>query len=161
MSNEPVTTPRRSLRYTSPETSSSLSPRRPSDTTTIANVRPHTNGDQSYSTINHTSPTISPFLVAHVIQEPGSNNIGALPQINGQNHDRMETDIDSEDSRSDNQSHATADDSVENPRGGLQQNDGETMDTTPRSQIASGLQPALDEGRFLSSLHISSTELAK
>lgn len=148
MNNE-AASPRRHIRYTSPDTSTPHSPRRISDTATNHSVISSANGDQTFSTTDRTSPAISPFLVAHVLQGSEPNNTTAPPEINGQNHDRMEMDVDSDDSVSENQSHAVdavVEDATEAPNMAMRPADGETMDTTQDSPVALDSQQALDPG---------------
>ena len=148
MNNE-AASPRRHIRYTSPDTSTPHSPRRISDTATNHSVISSSNGDQTYSTTDRTSPAISPFLVAHVLQGSEPNITSAMPEINGQNHDRMDMDVDSDDSVSENQSHAVdavVEDATEVPNLTVQHADGENMDTTPDSPVALGSQQISDPG---------------
>lgn len=151
MNNEAVSS-RRNLRYTSPDASSSRSPRRISNTAASHNAIPVLNGDQTYPTADHTSPAISPFLVAHALQEPDPHNTTSHPEINGQNHDRMEMDVDSEDSASENQLPVVVGDNVEASTPTLQQVDGENMDTTPDSPVTLDSQQALHPGRLCFSI---------
>lgn len=140
-----ATSPRRHIRYTSPDTSIPHSPRRISDTAAGQGATPSSNGDH-YSTADRTPRAISPFLVARVLQETGSDSRAPLPEVNGQNHDRMDMDVDSEDSMSENQSHAAAQTATETPNLTVQQADGEIMDITPDSPVVSSPQPVLDSG---------------
>lgn len=134
---------RRHIRYASPDASAA---RRVNEPTLNNPVRSSPNGVSSYPTTNRPSPSISPFVISQVLQEPESRDAGILEEANGQNHDRMETDLNSEDTMSEFQSRGE----VEEPFGphaeGMQLEDGEIMDTTPDSPNESDLHQLLNPG---------------
>lgn len=139
---------RRHIRYASPDASAA---RRVNEPTLNNPVRSSPNGVNSYPTANRPSPSISPFVISQVLQEPDSRDAGIHDEANGQNHDRMETDLNSEDTMSEFQSHGE----VEEPFGPLgrsmQLEDGEIMDTTPDSPNEADLhQLSNPGGRFYS-----------
>ena len=143
LNNEP-TTQRRHIRYTSPDAST---PRRMNEQPVGNSVRSSPNGDNGYAAVNRTSPSISPFVISQVLQEPQSSNTDHPPEVNGQNHDRMETDMESEGSVSDIQpGEAGGEPDILPPLDEEQLEDGEIMDTTPDSPTASESHP-LDPGR--------------
>lgn len=140
--NNEATAQRRHIRYTSPEAST---PRRMNDQPAGNSVRSSPNGENGYAAVNRTSPSISPFVIAQVLQEPPSSNTNTPAQVNGQNHDRMETDMESEGSVSDTQSAEAGEPDVLPAVDEEQLEDGEIMDTTPDSPTASDNHP-LDPG---------------
>lgn len=144
MNNE-TAAQRRHVRYTSPDAST---PRRMNEAGTSNSVRSSPNGDSGFATMSRASPAISPFVISQVLQEPESSNTGPLPEVNGQNHDRMETDMESEGSQSENQSSEAVEELVpphaaESP---AQLEDGEIMDTTPDSPAAFDVHAPLEAG---------------
>lgn len=144
MNNE-TAAPRRHVRYTSPDAST---PRRMNETGANNSVRSSPNGENNFAALNRTSPAISPFVISQVLQEPESSNTDALPEVNGQNHDRMETDMESEGSQSENQSSEAVEELVQPSAAELaaQLEDGEIMDTTPDSPAALDVHTPLEAG---------------
>ena len=126
---------RRHNRYSSPE---AASPRRLNDSSANNSIRSSTNGESSFVVMNRTSPSISPFVMAQVRQDSVSGNTGNLPEVNGQNHDRMETDdVVSVRSEVEHRSPEGLEDSGElSAVEAVQLEDGEIMDTTPDSPAA-------------------------
>lgn len=143
MNAEPASQ-RRQMRYTSPDLSTPRSPRRMAETS-AAVVRASPNSDEGYSTIAHTSPTIPPFSAGQVVREEGTSASDILLEVNGQNHDRMETDMETDDSESDHQPHQGPE-SLEGPPGDA---NGEIMDMTPDSPTDDDSHPQLDAGNIL------------
>lgn len=135
---------RRHIRYASPDASAA---RRVNEPTLNNPVRSSPNGVNSYPTSNRTSPSISPFVISQVLQEPESRDAGILEEANGQNHDRMETDLNSEESLSEFQSHVEVEEPVGPLAGSMQLEDGEIMDTTPDSPNEADLHQLLNPGR--------------
>lgn len=135
---------RRHIRYASPDASAA---RRVNEPTLNNPVRSSPNGVNSYPTTNRTSPSISPFVISQVLQEPESEDAGILEEANGQNHDRMETDLNSEeDSMSEFQSHGEVEEPVGPLAGNMQLDDGEIMDTTQDSTNEADLRQLLNPG---------------
>lgn len=134
---------RRHIRYASPDASAA---RRVNEPTLNNPVRSSPNGVSSYPTTNRPSLSISPFVISQVLQGPESGDAGILEEGNGQNHDRMETDLNSEDTMSEFQSH----DEVEEPfgplAGSMQLEDGEIMDTAPDSPNEADLDQLFNSG---------------
>jgi hypothetical protein len=141
---------RRQMRYTSPDMSAPHSPRRTADHSGAV-VRASPNGDEGYAAINHISPSILPFSADQVERDAESTNADILVEVDGQNHDRMETDMETDDSEPDHQSHH----GPENPEGpsvvAAQEIDGEIMDMTPDIPPAAEPHHHLDAG--MSHLH--------
>ena len=144
MNNE-TAVQRRHVRYTSPDAST---PRRMNETGANNSVRSSPNGENSFAAMNRTSPAISPFVISQVLQQPESSNADALPEVNGQNHDRMETDMESEGSQSENQSSEAVEELVHPPaaESAAHLEDGEIMDTTPDSPAALDTHVPLEAG---------------
>lgn len=136
--NNETAAQRRHVRYTSPDPPT---PRRINDAGASNSLRSSPNGESGFAATNRTSPAISPFVISQVLQEPESSNTHTLPEVNGQNHDRMETDMASEGSQSENQSSEAA---AAESAGQLE--DGEIMDTSPDSPAAFGEHAPLDAG---------------
>lgn len=139
--NNETAAQRRHVRYTSPDAST---PRRINDTGASNSLRSSPNGENGFAAMNRTSPAISPFVISQVLQEPESSNTRTVPEVNGQNHDRMETDMESEGSQSENQSSEAA--PAAESAGQLE--DGEIMDTTPDSPAAFDEHAPLDAGEY-------------
>lgn len=141
---------RRQMRYTSPDMSAPHSPRRTADNSSAV-VRASPSGDEGYAAMHHISPSISPFSADQVARDTESTNADILLEVDGQNHDRMETDMETDDSELDHQSHH----GLESSGGPLvvaaQEIDGEIMDTTPDSPPAAEPDHQLDVG--MSHLH--------
>lgn len=130
--NTEPTAQRRHIRYTSPDLSTPHSPRRLNETTATAAIRPASHGDETYPPMSRPSPVMSPFSVAQVLQGSEAASTSAVPETGGQNHDRMETDVESEGSVSDEEPHDTAEDvTVSSNEGTALGMDSELMDTTP------------------------------
>lgn len=144
MNNE-TAAQRRHVRYTSPD---AATPRRMNEPGASNSVRSSPNGESSFATMSRTSPAISPFVISQVLQEPESSNTNTLPEVNGQNHDRMETDMESEGSQSENQSSEAVDELPQPPtaESAAQLEDGEIMDTTPDSPAALDVHAPLESG---------------
>ena len=142
--NAEPTAQRRQMRYTSPDISSSRSPRRMPETNT-AGVRASPNSDEGYSAMSHTSPTSVPFPMASLAREEEPADSDILLEVNGQNHDRMETDMETDDSESDHQPHHGAENSGHRLAEATQDIDGE-MDMTPDSPSAAESHHPLDPG---------------
>ncbi|MCJ1469986.1 hypothetical protein MMC07_008631 [Pseudocyphellaria aurata] len=142
LNNEPAAQIR-NVRYTSPDMSTT---RRINESNA---VRSPPNGETTLATMSRTSPAISPFVISQVLQEPDGSNTDTLPEVNGQNHDRMETDMESEDSRSENQSAGRVEELVHPPATGsaTQLEDGEIMDTAPDSPAALDAHASLEVGQ--------------
>lgn len=138
-------TPRRQMRYTSPDLSTSRSPRRTAEAS-AAMLRASPSSDEGYPAMSHSSPTILPFSAGAVVREAESNDTDILLEVDGQNHDRMETDMETDDSESDHQLH----DGVENSGNQLMEasrhTDGEIMDMTPDSPSAAEPSHQSDPG---------------
>lgn len=134
---------RRHIRYASPDASAA---RRVNEPTLNNPVRSSPNGVSSYPTTNRLSPSISPFVISQVLQEPESRDAGILEEANGQNHDRMETDLNSEDTMSEFQSHGEVEEPLGPLAGSMQLEDGEIMDTTPDSPNETDLHQLLNSG---------------
>lgn len=145
MNTEPASQ-RRQMRYTSPDLSTPRSPRRMAESG-AAVVRTSPTSDEGYSTTTHTSPTIPPFSGGQVVREEETSGSDILLEVNGQNHDRMETDMETDDSESDHQPHQ-GQESSEGPPDDL---NGEIMDTTPDTPPAGDSLPQLDAGNVLRS----------
>lgn len=143
--NNDNTGQRRHIRYVSPDTST---PRRMNEPTPNNSMRSSPNGINSYPAMNRTPPSISPFVISQVLQEPESRDTVFLQEINGQNHDRMETDMNSEDSMSEAQSHDEVEETVGLPAELAQLEDGELMDTSPDSPDGSDYHMPLDPGEY-------------
>lgn len=141
---------RRHIRYASPDASAA---RRVNEPALNNPVRSSPNNVSSYPTTNRPSPSISPFVISQVLQEPESRDAGILEEANGQNHDRMETDLNSEDTMSEFQSHGEVEEPFGPLPGSMQLEDGEIMDTTPDSPNEADLHQLLNSGgRFYSIL---------
>lgn len=139
---------RRHLRYTSPDLLTPRSPRRMADTSTIpARVSP--NRDEGYAAMAHTSPTTSSLATGHGVREEEPTDSDIVLEVNGQNHDRMETDMETDDSESDHQPHHAPEVLRAPPPPTAQETDGETMDETPDSPHAADSQHHLDAGNFI------------
>lgn len=134
---------RRHIRYASPDASAA---RRVNEPTLNNSVRSSPNGVSNYPTSNRPSPSISPFVISQVLQEPESRDAGILEEANGQNHDRMETDLNSEDTMSEFQSHGEVEEPFGPLAGSMQLEDGEIMDTTPDSPNEADLHQLLNSG---------------
>lgn len=139
---------RRHVRYTSPDASA---PRRMNETGANNSVRSSPNGETSFAAMNRTSPAISPFVISQVLQEPEPSNREPLPEVNGQNHDRMETDMESDGSQSENQSSQAVEELVQPPdvESAPQLEVGEIMDTTPDSPAAIDVHAPLEAGGYI------------
>lgn len=142
LNNDPASQ-RRHIRYTSPDASAA---RRVNEPTLNSPVRSSPNSVNSYPTTNRTLPSISPFVISQVLQEPEPRDAGILEEADGQNHDRMETDLNSEDSTSEFQSRDEVGEPVGPLAGSVQLEDGEIMDTTPDSLNEAGLHQLLNPG---------------
>lgn len=146
--NTESTPQRRQMRYTSPDLLTPRSPRRMAETST-ALVRASPNSDEGYSAMAHTSPTTPPFSAGHVDREAEPTGSDILLEVNSQNHDRMETDMETDDSESDHQPHHGPE-ILEAPAAAAAQDiDGEIMDMTPDSPTAADLHPQLDAGNVI------------
>lgn len=140
---------RRHLRYTSPDLLTPRSPRRMAETS-AAPTRASPNRDEGYSAIAHTSPTTSPFSSGHVVREEEPSGSDIVLEVNGQNHDRMETDMETDDSESDHQPHHGPEVLRDPTPAAAQGIDGEIMDMTPDSPHAADSQHYLDAGNVIS-----------
>ena len=139
---------RRHLRYTSPDLLTPRSPRRMAETS-AASARASPNRDEGYAAITHTSPTTSPFSTGHVVREDESTGSEIVLEVNGQNHDRMETDMETDDSESDHPpNHETEVIRAPMPTA-VQDIDGEIMDMTPDGPAAADSQHQLDAGNII------------
>lgn len=139
---------RRHLRYTSPDLLTPRSPRRMAETG-AAPARVSPNREEGYSAIAHTSPTTSPLSTGHVVREEEATRSDIVLEVNGQNHDRMETDMETDDSESDHQPHHRTDVVRALPPTAAQDTDGEIMDITPDSPTAADSRHQLDAGNTI------------
>lgn len=139
---------RRHLRYTSPDLLTPRSPRRMAESS-AAPARPSSRVDEGYSAIPHTSPTTSPFSTGHVIREDEPATSDIVLEVNGQNHDRMETDMETDDSESDHQPHQQPEIMTAPTLTAAQSIDGEIMDMTPDSPTAADSHQQLDAGEII------------
>ena len=117
---------RRHVHYSTPEASAPLSPRLVYETAVNHTLRSSSNGNRSTSSMSQNSSTTPPITDAFMGQP--------LPVDEGQNHDRMETNMESEESNSEAEASEPPDRAagsslmeVELPE------DGEIMDTRPDS----------------------------
>lgn len=138
---------RRHLRYTSPDLLSPRSPRRVADTG-AAPARVSPNHDEGHSAIPHTSPATSSLATGHFVREEESTGSDIVLEVNGQNHDRMETDMET-DSESDHQPHHGPEVSRPPPPTAAPDADEEIMDMTPDSPAAAESPHHLDAGNII------------
>lgn len=133
---------RRHLRYTSPDLLSPRSPRRVADAgATPARASP--NHDEG----SHTSPPTSSLATGHFVrEEPTGSDI--VLEVNGQNHDRMETEMET-DSEPDHQPNHGPGVLRAPPPMAAQDADDEIMDMTPDSPTATESQHHLDAGNII------------
>lgn len=134
---------RRHIRYASPDASAA---RQVNEPTPNNAVRSSPNGVNSNPTSNRTSPSISPFVISQVLQGPESRDGGVPEEANGQNHDRMETDLNSEESLPEFQPQLEVEEPVGPLAGSMQLEDGEIMDTTADSPNEADLHQLLNPG---------------
>lgn len=138
---------RRHLRYTSPDLLSPRSPRRVAESGG-APARVSSNHDEGYSAIAHSSPTTSSLSTGHFVREGEPTGSDIVLEVNGQNHDRMETDMET-DSESDHQPHRGPEVlRAPPPTAALGANE-EIMDMTPDSSTAAESQHHLDAGNII------------
>ena len=149
--NSEASTQRRHTRYTSPDVSTSQSPRRLNSTATGATPRTSTTADQNHSTISHAPSNPPSFLVASVAAAPQSSSADVPLEINGQNHDRMEMDVDNREITAVDQPPDVGPDSEEAlSTSSGQDPDGDVMDTAPDTSLAIDASPASNLGQYSS-----------
>ena len=127
---------RRHVHYPTPEASAPLSPRLVYETAVNHTLRSSSNGNRNPSSMSQNSSTTPPITDAFV---------GPLAVDEGQNHDRMETDLEDEETNSEAGASVPPDRAagsslmeIEPPE------DGEIMDTRPDS-VAPEVLPTIGE----------------